>query len=194
MGGKATPLTQGQVEGLAVVVVMTALLYVANVLAPFICPAVTHFVPFSGGDKGRIAVALNIDGQEKGVYFMPRGATVDDLLLAARVQSPHFRKSQTLLKLQAGQKVYLAVAVPTPVIGKMKAAECLALDLPLDLNKASLPELVLVPGIGEKTAARIIALREQKKGFHNLAELEEIKGIKGKKLAKLRKYLSLAPP
>ncbi len=191
MGEKAMPLTPGQAVGLAVVVVIAALFYAVNVLFPLFCPSSPPSAPFSGIGNGSVPVALNIDGQEKGVYFLPPGTTVAGLLRAARVQSPSSRQSQGLLKLRAGQKVLLRTAAPAPVIGRMKAAECLALDLPLDVNRASFSELVLVPGIGEKTAARIVALRERNKGLHSLAELEEIKGIKGKKQAKLRGYLSL---
>ena len=185
------PLTPGQVVGLAVVVVIAALFYALTVLFPLACPSSTPLAPFSGIESGSMPVALNVDGQEEGVYFLPPQATVADLLLAAHVQSPSSHQSQGLLKLQAGQKVFLRAAAPTLVIGMMKAAECLALDLPLDINKASFSELMLLPGIGEKTAARITAFREQNNGFYSLAELGEIKGIKGKKQAKLSGYLSL---
>lgn len=187
------PVTQEQAAGLAVVVAITALLYAGTILLPFIRPATVRSAPFSEAGKGALAVALQIAGQEKGIYFLPPGATVADLLRAAQVQIPLAGHPRNLVKLQAGQKISLAGATSAPVLGKMTAAECLALDLPLNLNQASSQELELIPGIGAKTAARIIALRQQKKGFHALAELGEIKGIKEKKLARLRKYFSLAP-
>lgn len=186
--------TQGQTAGLAVIVVIAALVYAGNILSPLIFPAAPRFVPCRGSGKAGLAVALNVDGQAKGVYFMRPGATAADLLRAARIQITPSRHSQHLLKLRAGQKVCLATAPLALLIGNMNAAELLALDLPLDLNKASFAELVLIPGIGEKTAARIIAVREQKNGFRRLVELEEIRGIKEKKMARLKKYLALAPP
>ena len=194
MGGKATPLTQGQAEGLAVVVVLTVLLYAGNVLAPLLCPAAPLLVPCRATGKERLAVALQVDGREGGVYFLPQGATVADLLQAAHLPIPFSRPPADLRRLKAGQKVFLAAGCAVPVVGDMPVGARLALDLSIDLNKASLTDLVLVPGIGEKTAARIVTLRDEKKGFHSLTELAEIKGIKEKKLAKLRRYFAVTLP
>ncbi len=48
---------------------------------------------------------------------------------------------------------------------------------PININTATFDELVLLPGIGEKTAARIIERRERTGGFKSLDELKEIKGM-----------------
>jgi competence protein ComEA len=66
-----------------------------------------------------------------------------------------------------------------------------ALGVPVDLNLATKEDLIIVPGIGEKTAEKILALRNKKGRFKNIEELMEIKGIKEKKLAKFKKYLYL---
>lgn len=65
----------------------------------------------------------------------------------------------------------------------------LALGMPVDVNLATQDELILIPGIGEMTAQKIIALRNKKKRFTNIEELMEADGIKEKKLVKLKKYL-----
>ncbi|MGK7896849.1 MAG: helix-hairpin-helix domain-containing protein [Xenococcus sp. (in: cyanobacteria)] len=48
---------------------------------------------------------------------------------------------------------------------------------PLDLNSASQSELATVPGIGEKTALRIVKTREQKGKFSSVEQLSEIEKI-----------------
>ncbi len=78
-------------------------------------------------------------------------------------------------------------------IEKMDAAARLALGLPMDINTAGRDDLVLVPGIGEKTADIIVAARAKKNRFGSLEELKEIRGIKEKKLEKLRPYLCVEP-
>jgi competence protein ComEA len=80
-----------------------------------------------------------------------------------------------------------------PQVGKMSAAQSLALDLPIDINKAGFEDLVLVPGIGEKTAVQIIALREAKGSLRSLEELQELSGMKEKKFDKLKKYFFALP-
>jgi len=52
---------------------------------------------------------------------------------------------------------------------------------PMSINKASLQDLTLLPGIGEQLAGRIIAYRNYNHGIHDGAELERIPGI-GKKI------------
>ncbi len=71
----------------------------------------------------------------------------------------------------------------------MNAAQRLALGMPLDINEASRDDLILVEGIGEATAEKIIELREKLGRFKNIEQLKLIKGIKEKRLSGLRKYL-----
>ncbi len=59
-------------------------------------------------------------------------------------------------------------------------------QFPININTATADELVLLPGIGPKTAEKIILLRKKKGGFKSLEELLEVKGIGPKKLEKIR--------
>ncbi|MGK0358832.1 MAG: competence ComEA-like helix-hairpin-helix protein [Bradymonadia bacterium] len=61
----------------------------------------------------------------------------------------------------------------------------------INLNTATVAELSTIKGIGQKTAAAIIALRDQKTGFKSVDELTEVKGIGKAKLAKIRLRLSI---
>ena len=65
----------------------------------------------------------------------------------------------------------------------------LALGMKLDINRATENDLLLVSGIGEVTAKKILDMRSKLGKFKNIEQLLEIKGIKEKKLAKLRQYL-----
>jgi competence protein ComEA len=58
-----------------------------------------------------------------------------------------------------------------------------------DLNKATKDDLLLVKGIGESTAGKILDLRDRLNRFRNIEQLMEIKGIKERRLAEIRKYL-----
>jgi competence protein ComEA len=76
-------------------------------------------------------------------------------------------------------------------VGPMSAEKRLALGIPIDVNRSSLEELVLVPGIGEKTAEKILDQRNVNGTFRKLDELMLVKGIKEKRLEKLRRYLCI---
>jgi competence ComEA-like helix-hairpin-helix protein len=76
-------------------------------------------------------------------------------------------------------------------ISEMDAAKKLSLGLRLDINRVTEKELMLISGIGEVTAKKIVELRAKLRRFRAIEQLMSIKGIKKKKLAKFRKYLSV---
>ena len=61
----------------------------------------------------------------------------------------------------------------------------------LDVNTASLEELVGVPYIGEYTARQIIDTRQQKGPFKSLEEIKRVRGIKEKNFAKFEGFLKI---
>jgi competence protein ComEA len=184
------PLTERQVGGVVAVVVIAAMIIAVNLLAPLFPPSPPAAVPFSIGGAGKGAVALAMDGEDKGIFFLPCGATVSDLLKAAGVDFPGQISGEiSARKLSAGDRVNLTDgASPAIIVDKMTASQALAMELPFNINSASLDDLILVPGIGEKTASLIISLREKKGGFRSVEELMEIEGIKEKRLAKIKRY------
>jgi competence protein ComEA len=188
-------LTGKQSDGLAAMLALAVLLYVVNILMPLWGSSTTSAEPFSKREKGMLTIALNMDGQERGVYFMPPGTTISDLMPALRPSIPvEYDRGIVSRRLLTGDKIYLTrVAFSSPIIGQMGAAQLLALDLPMDINKASLEELILVPGIGERIAAQIIALRGAKGSLRSLEELQELTGIKETKFDKLKSYFFALP-
>ncbi len=59
----------------------------------------------------------------------------------------------------------------------------------ININKAGTNQLISLPGIGEKTAQKIILLRDKRGGFKNLVELKDVKGIGEVKFNKIKKFL-----
>ncbi len=56
----------------------------------------------------------------------------------------------------------------------------------LDLNTATAAQLQLLPGIGEKLSAAIVAWREEQGPFKKVEELLQVPGIGEKRLAEIR--------
>ncbi len=60
----------------------------------------------------------------------------------------------------------------------------------ININTAGKEELCEIPGVGEKTAEKIIAFREKNGPFRSADDLLKIEGIGKKKLEKMRDYIS----
>jgi len=60
----------------------------------------------------------------------------------------------------------------------------------VNINTASAHQFTVLPGVGEKLAARIVEYRQKAGGFKNVQELMNVKGIGEKNLAKIQAYLT----
>ena len=63
----------------------------------------------------------------------------------------------------------------------------------IDINSASKQQLILLPGIGESIASRIIAYRDENGPFSSVDRLVRVKGIGAKKLEKIRPFVTAGP-
>ncbi|MHC5062918.1 MAG: ComEA family DNA-binding protein [Planctomycetota bacterium] len=62
----------------------------------------------------------------------------------------------------------------------------------LDPNRARLPELMLLPGIGQQRAEAIILQRIRHGPFRRIEDLAEVPGLGPKTLLELSPYLSIS--
>lgn len=136
--------------------------------------------------------AMTVEIQDKdrghGIYFTASRTTANQLLQSAGIAI----QAQNNFMLENGMKL----TVDSNSTKGVSSAEIdnsrrLALGMAIDLNRATEDDLLLIPGIGEITAQKILKLRTGKVHFKNIEELMEIEGIKEKKLAKLKQYLYL---
>lgn len=84
----------------------------------------------------------------------------------------------------------LALALPLSAAPDRAAR---APQRPVNLNTATVTELMQLPRVGQKTAERIIAFRKQHGGFQRPEELMNVKGIGEKSYAKLKPFLAATP-
>jgi competence protein ComEA len=63
----------------------------------------------------------------------------------------------------------------------------------VNLNTASAGDLENLPGIGAKTAARIVEYRQKNGPFKKVEELMNVRGVGEKNFVKLKAQISVAP-
>jgi len=81
-------------------------------------------------------------------------------------------------------------AEPEPVVADTAVPPVAATgDGRIDLNEATLDQLVALPGIGPKKAHAILAWREENQRFDSVADLAQVSGFGAKSVAKLAEHL-----
>jgi len=145
-------------------------------------------VPYGRKEKGTVAVELVVRNQEQGIFYVPPHETVGAFL------------SRLNLKTNSGNQTAIADGMSirldkkqTVGISEMAPCKQIALGIPVDINSLSPSEIMLVPGIGEKTAHAIHLFIQGKGCIRDLSELSEISGIKDRKIEKMRTYFITKP-
>ena len=76
-------------------------------------------------------------------------------------------------------------------VAPAKAAPAAAI---INLNTATAAQIATLPGIGAKTAERIVEHRQQNGGFKKVEELMNVKGIGEKSFLKLKALITVGDP
>jgi competence protein ComEA len=96
-----------------------------------------------------------------------------------------------LLSLVAVAAMMVAVPSAQTPAGQKSEAGGAKPTAPINLNTATVAELQTLPGIGAKTAARIVDYRQKKGPFKKIEELMNVQGIGEKSFLKLRAQITV---
>jgi competence protein ComEA len=184
-------LIERQLRGAVIIVVLAFILYSAR--------WAFQYFQISGGDStfefgdeksGSLVVALSGDTDNSGIYYLPEGTNLSGLLANAGI-----KKAEDLGKfgadhtLSTGDKIVIGES--SVGIEKMDAPTRLALDMPLDINEATVEDLILIPGIGLKTATTMVELRKKRGDLSHIDDLKGTGGLGKKKFEGIKKYLTV---
>ena len=99
-------------------------------------------------------------------------------------------------KLISGLLVLSALAIQAPTVHAQamsedgnNASETAPLQQRIDLNSATIEQLVTLPGVGQSKAKAIGKYREEVGPFLEVAQLTQVKGIGEKMLSKIESYV-----
>lgn len=129
--------------------------------------------------------------QHPGLYRLPPGARVDDLVTAAGGLAADADPDRlNLAALVAdGQKIYVprvGEPVPSDAVAGGASGDNGGPAQPLDLNQATLQQLDALPGVGPATAQAILDYRSQHGRFRSVDDLLNVRGIGDAKLEQIR--------
>lgn len=179
--------TEGQRDGAIVIIVIVSICFTVSYLTLQFASHVNN-IPFGDKSFGPVIVGVTGNAGPNGIFYVPEKARVFDLLGAAGVgNTKPFDGNSLNRRLSTGDVVVINSHAGL-VIEQMSNANKLALGIPIDINKATVDDLMLINGIGEKTALRIVQFREKSGRFTRVEDLMNIQGIKDKKFEKLKGY------
>ncbi len=150
-----------------------------------------HLLP-----EGQIYVEVVGDVQKEGIYCFAKEVTVREAVAEAggTVGRMVLAEDISSQRISSGSKLMVSGGKGKPVVIKIRRMEpekFLIFSIPIDLNQATEEELVVLPGIGENLAARIVEYRIAKRGFSRLEELMEVRGIGRGKYERLKRFICL---
>lgn len=127
-----------------------------------------------------------------GVYTLSDGSRICDLFEAAgglteKAAPDYWNQARLLVD---GEMIY----VPTIEEAKERLESGLSTNTDntngkINLNTASLEQLMEIPGIGEAKASAILRYREENGGFSSIEEIMNIEGIKEGVFSKMKEYI-----
>ncbi len=134
-----------------------------------------------------------------GIHQFPKSPTLKEAIEKAGGLKATVLLAQLPLSdfLETGTSVTVTTRSQDEIkitLGRMEAKKLLIFAIPLDLNRVSVEDLCLIPGIGESLAQEIVAYRERHKGFRSVGELKQVRGISEKKWRTLKPYFQVTPP
>ena len=133
-----------------------------------------------------------------GVYALPEGSRVCDAFAIAGGLRPDALSTywnQARL-LEDGEKLYV------PTTEEAESGVDFAQDekrkdddesssKKININTASLQELMTIPGIGQAKASAIIKYRQEHGSFSSIEEVKKVEGIKDGVYAKMKEYIDI---
>ena len=151
------------------------------------------FPPPSEEFTKEVVVEVAGEVQNPGIYLFQNPPTLKEVIEKAGglKETAQFNSPSSTEALETGTLLSITKESPQKIKVKMErmaANKLLVFSIPLDLNRVSMEDLCLMPGIGESLAQEIITYRERRKGFRSVEELKNVRGIGGKKYKNLKGF------
>ena len=99
-----------------------------------------------------------------------------------------------MLRFVAAIALALGLTVPVMAQTSGPAPKSASAAAAINLNTATAAQLESIPGIGAKTAERIIEYRQKNGAFKKVEDLMNVRGVGEKSFLKIKPLITVAPP
>ena len=139
------------------------------------------------------AIEIVGDVQKPGIYCFEHEVNLGEVIERAGGLKRNVVLAQRYFSVEVSHGAKITIGSdPFSFAMEMMAPETrLLYFIPININTASLDELIVVSGIGEKTARAIIRHRQQHGNFSKLGELKEVPGIGHYNFKRMKDYLTI---
>lgn len=127
---------------------------------------------------------------QPGVYSVPEGFRVYELLeMAGGATSQGAPDAMNLADIiKDGERIVIPSMEEAALMAVSESGESTGL---VNLNTASINQLMTLPGIGESKAKDIVRYREENGGFQSIEDIMKISGIKEAVFQKIRSLITV---
>jgi len=139
-----------------------------------------------------ITVEVMGEVEEPGIYCFEHEVSIGKVIKRAGGLRDNMVLSQECfsIELSSGAKITIGGKSSPFIIEMMDPERRLLYFIPINVNNAELEELLVIPGVGEKTASAIIHYRQEKGSFSSIDELKKVPGIGHYNSKRMKKYLT----
>jgi len=127
-----------------------------------------------------------------GAAFLSRPETLSKILQTVGL-ADDFGSTDSLETVPCDKVIKFSGNSPFYSLEKIVGAYLVRSGRPIDINVADEIDLLAVPGIGPRTAEKIVRYRETVGGFSRVEDLKKIPGIGSKKFATMAPFVEAKP-
>jgi competence protein ComEA len=168
---------------------------VANFLRPFPLPFSFYSIPELEPHQQWIIEIIG-SVRRPGIYTFNNSPTTSQAIQSAggMLANRFIALEGEPGNLQSGMSIETKTSAHTTtklLLSPMDVRKNLVLGIPIDVNRAEVEDLVLIPGISQRLAQRIVEFREFRGTFKTWHDLRRVKGVGPVNIQRFRNYFSL---
>lgn len=152
-------------------------------------------------ETSNIKVYVTGEVNQPGVIELEEGARIQDAIEGAGGIKPEANLKDVNLayEIEDGEKIYIPnvseesteAEESAGTVSESSSSSSSNAKGKININKATASELTAIPGVGESTAQKIVAYREENGKFKAIEDIKNVSGIGDNKFNNIKDYIAV---